>query len=423
MAKHYQTIRGAHDILPEQQVALRHVESIFFALAEQSGFGRIDTPILEEAGVFQRSVGEHTDIVAKEMYVFADRSGNEVALRPEMTAPIVRAYLEHGMGSLPQPVKLYYSGPAFRYDRPQAGRQRQFHQLGVEVLGSSAASIDAGVILLARRFYQSLGLGKVQLQINSIGDNISRKKYIKELSNYLSDYESKLSETDRARLKENPLRILDSKDDKTQSIVKNGPQILDYLNKESRAHFTEVLEYLDELGVEYELNPYLVRGLDYYTHTVFEFYGHQDAAQNSLGAGGRYDGLVETMGGKSTPAVGFALGLERILNELEGAGALQAVAPTPQVYVASLGEPARVGAFVLMQRLLNSGIATEGSHGKGNIQAQLSKADKAGVTYAVIIGQKEIFDKTAILRDMRTGTQEVLPEDKMVDTLKKYLQL
>ena len=415
MAKQqFQTLRGMYDLLPEQTAQYDNLTAHFCRVAEGAGYARIETPLLEDSALFVRGVGADTDTVSKELYSFNDRSEHSVALRPEFTAGIVRAYIEHGMGSLPQPVKLYAYGPAFRYDRPQAGRQRQFNSYDIEVFGEAAPSIDAQVIMMAQRFYKKIRLNNVSLQLNSIGDLECRPKYRRALVEYLEANSSKLAEIDRDRIKKNPLRVLDSKEAATQSILADAPQTLNYLCDACQKHFAGVLEYLDDLGVAYELNPLLVRGLDYYTRTVFEFFGEREGAQAALGGGGRYDLLVESLGGQPTPAVGFALGVERILLELTSAGALPQTSQTKRVYVASLGEPARLAAFRLIEQLLDGGVAAVGAVDRDGIGSQLARADKLGVSYAIIIGQKEVREETVILRDMTSGAQEVLPLSSIV---------
>jgi histidyl-tRNA synthetase len=410
----FQTLRGMYDLLPEQTAQYDNLIGHFCRIAEAAGYGRIETPLLEDTALFVRGVGEDTDTVSKELYAFNDRSEHSVALRPEFTAGIVRAFIEHGMGSLPQPVKVYAYGPAFRYDRPQAGRQRQFNSFDLEVFGEASPSIDAQVIMLAQRFFKRIRLGNVSLQLNSIGDPECRPKYRRALVEYLEANSAKLAELDRERIKKNPLRVLDSKEPATQAVLGDAPQTLNYLCDACQKHFAGVLEYLDDLGVAYELNPLLVRGLDYYTRTVFEFYGEREGAQSALGGGGRYDLLVESLGGQPTPAVGFALGTERILLELTAAGALPQSTQAKRVYVASLGEPARLAAFRLIEQLLDGGVAAVGAVDRDGIGSQLARADKLGVSYAIIIGQKEVREETVILRDMASGAQEVLPLNSIV---------
>lgn len=422
MAKKFQHVRGMPDVLPEQQLAHQYLIDTFRHLAGAAGYESIELPILEDKAVFVRGVGEGTDIVDKELYAFEDRSGNEVAMRPEPTAGIVRSYIEHGMASLPQPVRLQFAGPVFRYDRPQAGRQRQFTQLDVEVLGDASPSIDAQIITLALRYYRMIGLRNVSLQLNSLGDVDDRKAYLKALTAYLKEHKSKLGELDQKRLSSNPLRVLDSKDRATQKLVANAPQILNYLSEASRQHFSAVIEYLDSLGIAYELNPQLVRGLDYYTHTVFEFYGEREGSQSSLGGGGRYNHLVEQLGGKPTPAAGFGIGIERVLLELDAEGVKLPDVQSVSVYVASLGEPARLGAFALIENLLDAGIGAVGAVDKDGIGSQLERANKLGTPYAIIIGQKEIQEETVILRDMKSGAQEMVPLKSVIKEMQQRLK-
>jgi histidyl-tRNA synthetase len=407
-----------YDLVGEQAAQQAWLSDQFRVLSESAGYQRIDTPYLEDTDLFVRGVGADTDAVSKELYTFEDRSGHDVSLRPEPTAGIVRAFIEHGMASWPQPVKLYSLGPMFRYDRPQAGRQRQFNQLDVEVIGDGSPSADAQVITLAQRFYKRVRLANLSLQLNSIGDPACRPKYRKVLVEYLKANEKRLAAIDRERLERNPLRVLDSKEASTVAVLGDAPQTLNYLCEDCQAHFAGVLEYLDDLGMPYELNPLLVRGLDYYTRTVFEFYGEREGAQSSLGGGGRYDLLVEQLGGQPTPAVGFGLGLERIMMELAESGALPRPPALKRVYVASLGEPARLAAFRLIEQLLDGGVPAVGSVDKDGIGAQLARADKLGVPLAIIIGQKEVREDTVILRDMTSGAQEVLPAGSIVAELR-----
>lgn len=420
MAKQkFQSIRGMYDLLPEQMAQYDFLYELFRRQCETAGFGHIEPPLLEETAVFTRGVGSDTDIVSKEMYSFEDRSGNAMTLRPEMTAGVARAFIEHGMSSRPQPVKLYSYGPVFRYDRPQAGRQRQFNQLNAEVLGEGSSSIDAQVIMMALRIYRQLGLRQVSLQVNSIGDAACRPKYKKALVEYLESHAKQLAEVDRERLATNPLRVLDSKEERTRAVVADAPQVLNYLCDACQTHFAGVLEYLDDLDIAYELSPQLVRGLDYYTRTVFEFYGEREGAQSAFGGGGRYDLLVETLGGQPTPAVGFAIGAERLLLELEAEGIKLEADRVKGVYVASLGENARLAAFRLIERLLEGSVSATGAVDRDGIGAQLGRADKLGVPYAVIIGQKEVLDGTALLRDMTSGAQETLKQDQVVTELRR----
>ena len=424
MAKsQFQTVRGMYDLLPNRRPYFDYVMSAFEQIAKDAGYGRIETPLLEDEGVFTRSQGQGTDLVDKELYSLVDRSDKRLALRPEGTAAIARAFIEHGMNSLPQPVRLYYLEEMFRYDRPQEGRFRQHKQLGAEVFGDPNPSVDAQLIMLVQRLYKRLRLSGVTLQINSIGDAACRPKFKKALIEYLEANTKQLAEVDRERLTKNPLRVLDSKEASTQVILGDAPQTLNYLCDDCQAHFAGVLEYLDDLGVSYELNLLLVRGLDYYTRTVFEFYGEREGAQAALGGGGRYDALLETLGGQPTPAVGFAAGIERIILELEASGSLPESQEPKRVYVASLGEPARLGAFRLIEQLLDANVPATGSVDRDGIGAQLARADKLGVPYAVIIGQKEVQDGTALLRDMTSGAQETLSIDAITSELRTRFNL
>jgi histidyl-tRNA synthetase len=414
----FQIVRGMYDLLPERRRLFDYVTGVFEQAAREAGYGRIETPLLEDEGVFSRSQGEGTDLIDKEIYTLTDRSDRKLALRPEGTAGVARSYMENGMGSWPQPVRLYYVEEMFRYDRPQEGRYRQHKQMGLEIFGEASPSVDAQVITLVQRVYKRLRLPNVSLQINSIGDAACRPKFRKALVEYLEANVKQLAEIDRERLKKNPLRVLDSKEASTQVILSDAPQTLNYLCEACQAHFAGVLEYLDDLGINYELNPLLVRGLDYYSRTVFEFYGEREGSQASLGGGGRYDGLMETLGGQPTPAVGFGGGLERVVLELEAAGALPALPEPKRVYVASLGEPARLAAFRLIEHLLDGNVAATGAVDRDGIGSQLARADKLGVPYAVIIGQKEVQDGTVLLRDMTTGAQETLKIEAVVPELR-----
>jgi histidyl-tRNA synthetase len=421
MAKQFQKVRGMNDVLPERARLFDHVIKSFMQSAEAAGYGHIETPIIEDEALFVRTSGEGTDVVDKEMYNFEDRGGHRVALRPEGTAGVARAYIENGMASMPQPVRLYYIADMFRYERPQAGRSRQHKQIGVEMFGDPNPSADAQVITLLARIYRQAGLRNVALQINSIGDQNCRAKYRKDFVDYLEEHIDKLSGLDRDRLKRNPLRVLDSKDPSTQAVLDDAPQMLNYLCADCQKHFSGVLEYLDELGVNYEINHRLVRGLDYYTRTVFEFYGQREGAMSALGGGGRYDLLLGELGTKPTPAVGFGSGVERIVIEMEAEEDLPLINEQEGVYVASLGEPARLAAFHMIEDLLDAGIKACGSVDKDGIGSQLARADKLDVKYAVIIGQKEVKEGTVLLRDMGSGAQETIKATEIANELAKRL--
>lgn len=417
-----QLVRGMKDLLPDDQPIWDQMRSKAKEISTAYGFERIDTPIVEETSLFVRGVGKQTDIVEKELFSFETTGGEHVSLRPEATAPIVRAYIHHGLFNHPQPIKVWYDGAMFRHDRPQHGRYRQFQQFGCEVLGDGGAVIDAQLILIAHLFLKELGI-EATVQINSIGTPESRANYRNALVSYFRTKRNRLSEEDKKRLLKNPLRILDSKDPSIQDLKAEAPQIVDWLDEESKTHFMHVLEYLDELGVPYQMNPYLVRGLDYYTKTVFEFYANsenEDLAQSSLGGGGRYDGLAELLGGRPTPAAGFAMGMDRVFNVLKETRP----APEPKsadIFVAQLGEQGRKRALAVFEELRKAGLTAAEAFGKESIKGQMEIANRRKAKFAVIIGQKEVLDGTAIIRDMDAGTQEIVDVRKVVNEIKKKM--
>ncbi|MBI2475298.1 histidine--tRNA ligase [Candidatus Uhrbacteria bacterium] len=417
-------LRGFRDIMPEEQGRWNFVRDAMRSLAESYTFDRIDLPILERSDLFLRTLGKGTDVVEKEMYVFTDPSNRSVALRPEATASAARAYIEHGMIERPQPVKLWYEGPMFRHDRPQAGRFRQFYQVGFEVFGSSEPIIDAQLILIGKKIFETLGLD-VSVQINSIGTPECRQAYLAELVSYFRQFRSRLPEDDKRRLQKNPLRLLDSKEPETIELLKDAPQILDWLDEKSKEHFMKVLEFLDEVEMPYVLNSHLVRGLDYYTHTVFEFTLADDEgekAQNALGGGGRYDGLVELIGGRPTPACGFALGIDRIVRALSDKNIDPPQYKKAHVFFAQLGDAARRVGLKLFEEFRKSGIIVSEAVGKNALKAQLEVANKLGVQFTLILGQKEVLDGTIIIRDMESGAQETIDVKKIVSVVERKLQ-
>ncbi|MBI2476959.1 histidine--tRNA ligase [Candidatus Uhrbacteria bacterium] len=421
-------LRGMKDILPDEQPYYEYFRRKAQDIAETYSFGRIDTPILEDVRIFERSVGKMTDIVEKEMYVFEDKGGDRVALRPESTASVARAYINHGMLNLPQPVKLWYMGPMFRYDRPQSGRFRQFHQYGLEVIGGGDAVSDAQLILIAVKLFEDLKL-KVKVEINSIGTPETRQQYKVELVAFARKYRKDLCEDCQRRLSRNPLRILDCKEPMCREKMKEAPQIVDWLDEQSKEHFMQLIEYLDELSVPYELNPHLVRGLDYYTRTVFEVVpdrgdGAELGSQSALAAGGRYDGLIELMGGREgTPAVGFAVGIERTILEMKRQEVEPPALPAPQVFFAQIGAEARRIALRRFEEIRAAGIRVVESFGKSSLKAQLESANRTGAKITIILGQKEVMDHTIIVRDMQSGSQETIKDDKVVEYLKKELKM
>ncbi|MCC6639147.1 histidine--tRNA ligase [Candidatus Falkowbacteria bacterium] len=415
-----QTVRGFRDILPVDQVYWDYIRKVAPEIANAYSYDYIDLPILEEASLFVRSVGEETEVVNKEMFVFMDKGGDVVSLRPEATASIARAYINHGMLNLPQPVKLWYMGPMFRYERPQSGRYRQFYQFGCEVLGEKSPVLDAQLMIMAYSFCKDLGIDVV-LQVNSLGTPADRKEYVKKLTSYLKSQMKYLDEQAQETFARNPLRLLDSKDEKVQAVLEDAPQILDHLSDESRKHLMSVLEYLDELSIPYELNSKLVRGLDYYTQTVFEIWGANDdrKGQLALGGGGRYDNLIKELGGRETPAAGFALGLERIVLKLKEKE--QPLPPLfkPQVLVAQLGDAPRRKAMALFEELRKEGINVIEAFSKSNLKQQLDIANKRGVRYTLILGAAELHDGVVLARDMEGGMQETIPFKKVAKEIKK----
>lgn len=418
-------LRGFRDILPEDQPRWDLVRDTVRELANAYSFGRIELPILERTDLFIRTVGKQTDIVEKEMYAFEDASGDKVALRPEATASIARAYINHGMLNLPQPVKMWYWGPMFRHDRPQAGRYRQFNQFGFEVIGVEDPIVDAQLIIIATQIFRDLGID-ITVQINSIGTPEMRQAYLAELVSYFRPFRSQLSDDDKRRLQKNPLRILDSKDPAVQELLAGAPQIIDWLSEPAKQHFMKVLEFLDEMEVPYVLNPHLVRGLDYYTHTVFEIWEAGDEgerAQNALGGGGRYDQLIEILGGRpETPACGFAVGVERVVKTLAKKGIANESKNQPKVFFAQLGDAARRQGLKIFEDFRKAGIPVAEAFGKSALKAQLEVANKHNVAITLILGQKEVLDGTIIIRDMELGAQEIVDVGKIVDLVKKRLE-
>lgn len=424
--KQFQLLRGMKDTLPRDQWLWKAAYDKAQELAIAFGFDRIETPMLEEAALFVRGVGRQTDVVEKEMYVFEDRDMERVALRPEATASTVRAYLQHGMWNQAQPIKLWYWGPMFRHDRPQAGRQRQFTQFGLEVIGDASPVIDAQVVQMTYLFYQELGV-PVHIHINSIGMVEDRARYKLELVQYYRSHRNTICETCKARLVKNPMRVLDCKEPQCQPVKEKAPQIVNYLSAETRDHFMKVLEYLDELNIPYFLNHTLVRGLDYYTRTVFEVLPADapadPAAQTALCGGGRYDGLVEEMGGRPTPACGVAPGIERLIIQMRERQVSVAGEQQRQVYVAQLGDLSRRKAMVLFTRLRAEGVVADQDFSKNSLKSQLEAANSKKIPYALVIGQKEVQEGTVILRDMDSGVQETVDFNKAPQILKRKLGL
>jgi histidyl-tRNA synthetase len=408
-----QPARGTQDVLPNAARRHRQVSETARALAALYGFAEIATPIFEFTEVFTRPIGEHTDIVSKEMYTFKDRGGEEVTLRPENTAGVVRAVLSNGL-TQSTPLKYFYSGPMFRYERPQKGRFRQFHQIGVELLGVATPQADIEVIALGHRILKELGVSdRVVLELNTLGDPTSRQHYRTGLVSYFSRYKSELSDDSRRRLEMNPLRILDSKDDADREIIKQAPIFTDFMTAPSIDFFNKVRERLDYLGIQYHLNSRLVRGLDYYTHTVFEFVTADLGAQGTVLAGGRYDGLVELMGGPAMSGVGWAAGIERLAMMIDDPPiTLRPVAFVP------LGSAAEFLSLKLAEQLRNEGFAVEFGY-SGNLQRRLGRANRVHARAAVIIGDEEINLESVSLLDLDNRQQEIVPNVELLVRLKK----
>jgi histidyl-tRNA synthetase len=401
MAKTIQSIRGFNDILPRQAEAFSFVEDTVRGVVSGYGYREIRLPLLEKTELFKRSIGEVTDIVEKEMYTFEDRNGDSLTLRPEGTAGCVRACMQNGLLHN-QIQRLWYRGPMFRHERPQKGRYRQFHQIGVEAYGMAGPDVDAEIILMTARLWRALGLRDVTLQLNTLGTVHNRQAYRERLVEYLSAHEDRLDDDSRRRLRTNPLRVLDSKNPDMQELIAAAPRLLDHLDEESRTHFDGLRTMLDAAGVEYEINPRLVRGLDYYSLTVFEWVTTRLGAQGTVCAGGRYDGLVQQLGGRATPAVGFALGLERTVELLmEEEGSVADVAP--QVYVVSSGGTARQAVAALSEQLRDAipGLRLITHCGGGSFKSQFKKADASGADIALILGEDEVANGTVSMKWLR----------------------
>ena len=421
-----QAPRGMHDVLPDNAAQWQALEARARAFAARFGYREIRTPIVEYTEVFERTSGQTSDIVEKEMYTFADRSGRSLSLRPEGTAGVVRAYLEHGMASLPQPVRLYYIGPMFRYDRPQKGRYRLHHQFGAEILGADAPAADVEVLSLPIRLMQSLGLTEATVRLNSVGDAVCRPHYVQALREYFRPHAAALSKDSQRRLEANPLRILESKEHADQELVRGAPLSRDFLCDACRVHFTQVKRLLEAVEIPYVEDPYIVRGLDYYTRTAVEIYsGRLGGAQNAMLGGGRYDGLAEALGGPHVPGVGFGQGLERLLLVLAAEGLPVVAADTadsaPQVYVATTAGAAAVAAFRVLDRLRTRGISAVGEMGGRSLRAQMKSADRLGARFTLIVGEEELTAGRAAVRDMRSGEQTAIGLDDAAEELQARL--
>ena len=445
-----------HDILPEDQFLYERIWRVVDDVAKFYGFGKIDTPVVEDAALYEKGTGMATDIVEKQMYTLKTKGGDMLALRPEFTPGIVRSYIQHGMIAMPQPVKLYTYGPLFRYEHPQAGRFRQFHQVDFEVFGEQSAALDAQIVQIFYIILKELKFSHLIIEVNSIGDSQCRPYYKKLLANYLRPRQNSLCADCRRRIRENPLRTLDCKEEKCQRVRAQAPQIIDHLCEECKSHFKSLLEFLDEADLPYHLDPYLVRGLDYYTKTVFEIYsekpaeaikeaaqkgaslsprlreseagdplgrGEETVQRSALVGGGRYDGLVKLLGGKDVPASGAAAGVERIISLMKE---MQLV-PLPaeglaKIFLAQLGDLPKKKSLKLLEEFRKAKIQIAESLGRDSLRTQLARADKLGGEYTLILGQREVIDETIVVRKMDTGEQQIVKLDKVVEEMKQKLK-
>lgn len=410
--------RGTQDMLPGDAYKWQHVEQTALAIARDYGYREMRTPVFEHTELFHRSVGETTDVVQKEMYTFEDKGGRSITLRPEGTAGMARALLEHGLQNDPLPIKVCYLTSCYRYEKPQAGRMREFHQFGVECFGAAAPQADAEVIALARAVLGELGVTGVSLRINSIGCPECRATYHAALKAYFAARQDALCDTCRGRLERNPMRILDCKSPACAAIAKDAPVMLDYLCDDCRAHFDGVRGCLEEAEIAYEIDTRIVRGLDYYTRTVFEFVSDALGAQSTVCGGGRYDGLIEELGGPHLPSLGFGMGLERLLLVLDAKGASFPVPPRCELYLASMGDAAAKRCFAIASRLREGGVSVECDTVGRGLKAQMKYADRIGARYVIVVGDDELQSGLAKLKDMETGdSTEVALDDSLYTTL------
>jgi histidyl-tRNA synthetase len=435
----FQTPTGMHDVLPEDQFFYEKIYEVVEDIARFYGFGKIETPIVEDAGVYEKGTGVSTDIVEKQMYTLKTKGGDALALRPEFTPGIVRSYIQHGMINLPQPVKLFTHGPLFRYEHPQAGRFRQFHQVDFEVFGEQSAAMDAQIIQIFYAILKELKFSHLIIEVNSIGDSQCRPYYKKLLANYLRPRQNSLCVDCRRRIRENPLRTLDCKEEKCQRVKAQAPQIIDHLCDECKNHFKSLLEFLDAADLPYHLDPYLVRGLDYYTKTVFEIFsdkivevkpkeegssdqGEEVVQRSALVGGGRYDGLAKLLGGKDVPASGAAAGVERIISLMKEMNLPPKAEPQIKVFLAQLGDLPKKKSLKLLEDFRKAKIPMAESLGRDSLRTQLARADKMGVDFTLLFGQREVLDESIVIRRMDTGEQQTVKLDKVVEEIKKRLK-
>lgn len=413
-----QAPKGTRDILPVEIYKWHYIEKVIAKLCRNFGYKEIRIPVFEHTELFQRGVGDTTDIVQKEMYTFPDKAGRSISLRPEGTAGVVRSYVEHGMASLPQPIKLYYNLSAYRYENVQKGRYREFHQFGVEAFGAPGPSIDVEIISILALLFERLGLKRVNLNINSIGCPKCRGIYNEKLKEYFRPSLQSLCDNCKNRFDKNPLRIIDCKEEKCKVMTAGAPALLDNLCGECLAHFEGLRDGLENLGISYNVDKNIVRGLDYYTKTVFEFVSTNVGTQGTICGGGRYDGLVETCGGAPTPGIGYGLGIERLLLEMESQG-IEIPEPAPMdIYIATIGEKAERFAQQLVYKLRNLGVSADKDQMGRSLKAQMKYADKMGINFIVVLGDDEIDNNKAVLKNMKTGEQKDISVDSIIDRMK-----
>ncbi|MDP4180673.1 MAG: histidine--tRNA ligase [Bacillota bacterium] len=412
-----QTPKGTRDILPSESYKWQFLERQIADLCADFGYKEIRTPVFEHTELFQRGVGDTTDIVQKEMYTFLDKGNRSISLRPEGTAGVVRSYIENGMASLPQPVKLYYNISAYRYEKMQKGRYREFHQFGVEAFGSKGPSIDVEIISMIKLFFDRLGLKNIGLNINSIGCPVCRKQYNDKLKEYLRPSLGDLCGVCNDRFNKNPLRIIDCKEEKCRKVTVGAPSILENLCEECKNHFEGLKSGLDNLGIKYNVDKNIVRGLDYYTKSVFEFISDNVGAQGTICGGGRYDGLVESCGGNPTPGIGFGLGIERLLLEMESQGIVIPEQKEIEIYIAAIGEEADIYAQKLVFDLRSKGIAAEKDLMNKSLKAQMKYADKLGAKYSIVLGEDEIKNSKATLKNMKKSEQAEIALDSLYEEI------
>lgn len=419
----FQTPTGMHDILPQDQAYYEKIMETAKKVFSFYDFEKIDTPILEDSNLFIRSVGQNTDIIEKELFTLKTKGKDILSLRPEGTASVARAYIEHGFASLPQPVRLWYMGPFFRYERPQAGRFRQFYQLGTEIMGEKDPIVDTQTILVMYAMLHDLGLKNLMIRINSIGDDECRPLYRKALVKFLREKSSSLCADCKKRAKTNPLRVLDCKNEKCQEILSQAPQSVDFLCEECKKHLKDVLEYLDELKLPYCLDSKLVRGLDYYTKTVFEIESENDGIRSgALAGGGRYDNLVKMLGGGDIPACGAAIGVDRVISQMKETGAKVSFPSVPEIFFAQIGPLAKKKSLPILEELRKANIRVGEGFGKDSLKGQLGKASRLGAKVVIILGQREALNNMILVRNMQTAKQVEVKQEDIIKEVKNILK-